>query len=46
MNQEDKPESRCSKECDYMFHECEVDGTPGTECRANYNNCIAECLIS
>jgi hypothetical protein len=29
--------SSCSRECNYQVHECEVDGMPGSECRAHYN---------
>jgi len=36
-------ESSCSRECSYQFHECEVDGTPGSECRAYYNACAEKC---
>jgi hypothetical protein len=40
---EDTIESSCSRECQYMFHECEADGTPGGECRVYYNDCVEEC---
>jgi hypothetical protein len=36
-------EPKCSRECQYLFHECEADGTPGVECREYYNDCIKEC---
>lgn len=36
-------ESNCSRECKYLFHECEADGTPWGECRASYNECVEEC---
>ena len=39
----DQIESRCSKECSYLFHECEADGTRGGECRTYYNQCVEEC---
>jgi hypothetical protein len=42
----DKSESSCSKECGYMFHECEADGTPGSECRTYYNDCVEECTVT
>jgi hypothetical protein len=42
----DKSESRCSKECSYMFFECEADRTLGGECLAHYNDCIEECAAT
>lgn len=36
-------ETSCSRECQYLFHECEADGTPGGECRVYYNDCVEEC---
>lgn len=39
-------EYRCSRECTYQFHECEMDGTPGSECRAYYNECAEKCTES
>jgi hypothetical protein len=39
----DTVESNCAWECNYQFHECEVDGTPGSECRANYSECAEKC---
>jgi hypothetical protein len=35
----------CSKECEYIFHECEADAMPGSECRATYNECMVECDV-
>jgi hypothetical protein len=37
--------SDCSKECRYVFYECEADSTPGSECRAVYDQCVAECEV-
>ena len=39
----DKIESRCSKECSYLFNECDADGTRSGECRTYYNHCVEEC---
>jgi hypothetical protein len=37
--------SDCSKECHYVFYECEADSMPGSECRAVYDQCVAECEV-
>jgi hypothetical protein len=37
--------SVCAKECHYVFYECEADSTPGSECRAAYDQCVAECEV-
>ena len=39
----DQIESRCTKECSYLFDECEMDGTRGSECRTYHNHCVEEC---
>jgi len=39
-------ETSCSRECQYLFNECEADGTPGGECRVYYNDCVEECMES
>jgi|WetSurMetagenome_2_1015567.scaffolds.fasta_scaffold434073_1 hypothetical protein len=39
----EKMEAGCSRECQYLFHECEADGTPGSECRTHFNHCVEEC---
>jgi len=43
LNMVETIESSCSRECNYQFHECEVDGTPGSECRDYYNECAEKC---
>jgi len=37
--------SDCSKECHYVFYECEADSKSGSECRAVYDQCVAECEV-
>jgi hypothetical protein len=37
--------SDCSKECHYVFYECEADSKSGTECRAAFDQCVAECEV-
>ena len=39
-------QSSCSQECQYLFHECEADGTRGGECRTYYNDCVEECTAT
>jgi hypothetical protein len=39
-------ESGCTRGCEYLFHECEADGTPGGKCRTYYNDCVEECTAT
>ena len=37
--------SDCSKECHYVFYECEADSMSGSECRDAFDRCVAECEV-
>lgn len=45
MDDQSGTNTSCSKECEYMFHECEADAMPGQECRVSYNECMVECDV-
>jgi hypothetical protein len=45
MRDQKDTSSDCSKECEYIFHECEADASPSHECRATYSECMLECEV-
>jgi hypothetical protein len=45
MTSQAEKHSDCSKECHYVYYECEADSISGSECRDAYTSCVAECEV-